>query len=66
MSMMKTERASVVRSGTFCPPVGARLEVLQVKVGQGVLFDEPGIHPGIYQLRRQMAAEIKQLGEPSQ
>src|ERR1700687_1079872 len=29
------------------PPVRARAEALLAKVGEGVLFDEPGVHPKI-------------------
>lgn len=45
------------------PPVRAQAEMLLAKVGKGVLFDEPGIRPDIYHLRRRMTAdEIRQLG----
>jgi len=49
------------------PPIRARAEALLASVGEGVLFDEPGVNPNIYHLRRRMtAAEIEQLGEPTQ
>jgi hypothetical protein len=45
------------------PPVRAHAEALLAKVGEGVLFDEPGVNPNIYHLRKRMtAAEIERLG----
>jgi hypothetical protein len=49
------------------PPVRANAEALLAQVGEGILFDEPGINPKIYHLRKRMtAAEIEQLGERAQ
>jgi hypothetical protein len=49
------------------PPVRARAAVLLASVGEGVLFDEPGIRAEIYHLRKRMtAAEIELLGESVQ
>jgi len=49
------------------PPARARAAALLAKVGEGVLFDEPGINPKIYHLRRRMTAdEILQLGDHAQ
>jgi hypothetical protein len=52
---------------SVCPPIRAYAETLLAGVGEGVLFDEPGIRPDIYHLRRRMtAAEIEQLGDSVQ
>jgi hypothetical protein len=49
------------------PPVRARAAVLLARIGEGVLFGEPGIRSEIYHLRKRMtAAEIELLGESVQ
>ena len=49
---------------SVCPPLRAYAETLIAGVGEGALFDEPGIRPDIYHLRRRMTpAEIEQLGD---
>ena len=46
------------------PPVRAKAQALLVKIGEGEPFEEPGIRPGIFHLRKRMtAAEIEQLGD---
>ena len=48
---------------SVCPPIRAHAEVLLAGVGEGVLFDEPGLAPGVYHLRRRMTLdEIKRIG----
>ena len=45
------------------PPNRTRAEAVLSGVGEGVLFDEPGVHPSILHLCRQITTEeIKQLG----
>ena len=45
------------------PPNRTRAEAVLSGVGEGVLFDEPGVHPRILHLcRRITTEEIKQLG----
>jgi hypothetical protein len=45
------------------PPIRAQAEALLRGIGEGALFDEPGVRPDVYHLRRRMtAAEIERLG----
>ena len=45
------------------PPSRTRAEAVLSGVGEGVLFDEPGVHPRIlHPCRRITTEEIKQLG----
>jgi hypothetical protein len=49
------------------PPVRAKAQALLAKIGEGEPFEEPGIRPGIFHLRKRMtAAEIEQLGDSVQ
>ena len=49
------------------PPVRAKAQALLAKLGEGELFEEPGIRPEIYHLRKRMtAAEIEELGDSVQ
>jgi hypothetical protein len=46
------------------PPSRARAEALLSRIGEGVLFEEPGMRPEILHLRRRMTIEeMKLLGE---
>jgi hypothetical protein len=46
------------------PPNRAKAELLLARIGEGVLFDEPGINRDIFHLRKRMtAAEIQYLGD---
>src|SRR5713226_5388396 len=46
------------------PPSRPRAEAVLSGVGEGMLFDEPGVHSQILHLRRRMTTEeMKQLGE---
>jgi len=47
------------------PPVRARAEKLLEGVGDGVLFDQPGMRPDIFHLRRRMTEEEIELLEGS-
>jgi hypothetical protein len=48
---------------SVCPPSRARAEALLSGIGEGVLFNEPGVRPEILHLRRRMTTEeMKQLG----
>ena len=45
------------------PPSRTRAEAVIAGVGEGVVFDEPGINPKILHLRKRMTtAEMQQLG----
>jgi hypothetical protein len=45
------------------PPSRARAEALLSRIGEGVLFEEPGVRPEILHLRRRMTTEeMKLLG----
>jgi hypothetical protein len=45
------------------PPNRARAETLLGGVGEGTLFEEPGVHPNIFHMRRRMTTEeMKLLG----
>lgn len=45
------------------PPVRKHAKALLAGVGEGVLFEEPGVHPKVFHLRRLMTLdEIEQLG----
>ena len=47
--------------GSVCPPIRADAEALLAGVGEGVLFDEPGLD--VHHLRRRMTLdEIERLG----
>jgi hypothetical protein len=49
------------------PPVRAKAQVLLATVGEGEPFEEPGVSPQIFHLRKRMtAAEIEQLGDSVQ
>jgi hypothetical protein len=46
------------------PPVPAKAQALLATIGEGELFEEPGISPAIFHLRRRMtAAERARLRE---
>lgn len=48
---------------SVCPPDRRYAESLLGGVGEGVLFDQPGIHPDVHHLRRRMTLrEIERLG----
>jgi hypothetical protein len=48
---------------SVCPPIPAHAEALLAGVGEGVLFDESGLRPDVYHLRRRMTPdEIERLG----
>jgi hypothetical protein len=48
---------------SVCPPIRRQAKKLMAGVGEGVLFEEPGVRPDIYHLRRRMAREeIELLG----
>jgi hypothetical protein len=52
---------------SVCPAERLQAELLLAGVGRGVLFDEPGVRPDIYHLRRRMTtAEIELLGSDIQ
>ena len=45
-----------------CPPIRAHAEVLLAGVGEGVFFDELGLRPEVYHLRRRMTLdEIRRI-----
>ena len=49
------------------PAVRAKARALLAKVGEGEAFEEPGVSPQIFHLRKRMkAAEIEQLGDSVQ
>jgi hypothetical protein len=49
------------------PPSRTRAEAILSGVGEGVLFDEPGVHCKILHLRRRMTTEeMKRLGGTAQ
>jgi hypothetical protein len=49
------------------PPVRAKAQVLLAKLGEGEPFEEPGMRPQLFHLRKRMtAAEIEQLGDSVQ
>jgi len=55
--------AARIFGGPVWPPNRTRAEAVLSGVGEGVLFDEPGVHPRILHLcRRITTEEIKQLG----
>ena len=46
------------------PPVRSKAQALLAKIGEGELFEEPGIRPQIFHMRRRMtAAERARLRE---
>ncbi len=48
---------------SVCPPIRRQAKKLLAGVGEGVLFEEPGVRPDIYHLRRRMTREeIERLG----
>ena len=49
------------------PPVRAKAQALLAKIGEGQPFEQPGVNPQIYHLRKRMtAAEIEQMGDSVQ
>jgi hypothetical protein len=48
---------------SVCPPIRRQAKKLMAGVGEGVLFEEPGVRPDIYHLRRRMAREEIELLE---
>ena len=46
---------------SVCPPVRADAEALLAGVGEGVLFEEPGVRPEILHLRQRMTTEEMKL-----
>ncbi len=45
------------------PPSRKRAGAVLSSIGEGVLFEEPGVHPKVFHLRRRMTREeIEQLG----
>ena len=48
---------------SVCPPIRRQAKKLLAGVGEGVLFEEPGVRPDIYHLRRGMAREEIELLE---
>ena len=42
---------------SVCPPIRAHAEVLLAGVGEGLLFEQPGLRPDVYHLRRRMTLD---------
>ena len=46
---------------SVCPPIRRQAKKLLAGVGEGVLFEEPGVRSDIYHLRRRMTREEIEL-----
>src|SRR5216684_2565739 len=56
-------RPGPVWHASVCPPIRQQAKKLMAGVGEGVLFEEPGVRPDICHLRRRMAREEIELLE---